>query len=100
MWSYPAQESECEDPCKVNEEAILDSLFYSCDPEDRGRVPVSRLIEYLRSTICGESGEVSKISRIMNNYLYRSMDTNSFSTYECLDRLFYSLLNAKEIYQR
>ena len=70
MWFYSEQEPECEDSSKVTEEAILDSLFYGCDPENTGRVPVSRLVEFLRDTICGENGEVSTLFPMQLNFAW------------------------------
>ena len=34
----------------ITEEDLIDSLFYTCDVDDTGKVPVSRLIEYLKFT--------------------------------------------------
>lgn len=52
-------QDEREDPSKVSEDAILDSLFYACDGHNIGLVPVSRLIEYLRDAISNGTEEVT-----------------------------------------
>ncbi|XP_048578461.1 inositol 1,4,5-triphosphate receptor associated 2 [Nematostella vectensis] len=42
---------------KLKEEAILDSLFYACEVDDSGKVPVSRLISYLRTAVAKDSND-------------------------------------------
>ena len=55
------QETEKDDPSRVSEEAMLDSLFHACDTEHSGRVSVSKLIDYLRNAISNGSEEVRPI---------------------------------------
>ena len=52
------QSTEKDDPSRVSEDAILDSLFGACDTENSGRVSVSKLIEYLRNAISNGTEEV------------------------------------------
>lgn len=55
------QETEKDDPSRISEEAMLDSLFHACDTEHSGRVSVSKLIDYLRNAISNGSEEVRLI---------------------------------------
>ena len=48
---------------QLTEEDLIDSLFLTCDLDKIGKVPVTRLIEYLKST-------TSSISEVKNFIMY------------------------------
>ena len=54
----------------ITEEDLIDSLFYTCDVDDAGRVPVSRLIEYLKFTAGQSTFEVRFVSMPAFNNTY------------------------------
>jgi Ca2+-binding EF-hand superfamily protein len=45
-----SSEEELNNSQQLTEEDLIDSLFVTCDVEKLGRIPVSRLIEYLKFT--------------------------------------------------
>ena len=49
----------------ITEEDLLDSVFYTCDVDNTGRIPVSRLIEYLKETT--GRGEVRRYQRMTSD---------------------------------
>ncbi|XP_070540468.1 putative leucine-rich repeat-containing protein DDB_G0290503 isoform X3 [Ptychodera flava] len=54
----------------ITEEDLVDTIFYSCDPESTGKVTVSALLDYIRMIMLpaqlNESGDIEELGKILD----------------------------------
>lgn len=62
----------------ITEEDLVDSIFYACDVDNRGQVPVSRLLEYLKFT-SGQASEVSFTYKTTSSHIKLGIHMHAYA---------------------
>ena len=66
----------------ITDEDLIDSLFFTCDVEQKGKVPVSTIIEYLKFT-AGNNNEVNLLKLLKVHGLKIDYNFVCYHAYIC-----------------